>query len=266
MRRSKSMITQDHAGPLARPHSLTWKVDDGRGRDVFRGNMSTHCAPNGRCHFDPKLAPMATPGPTSCGDEIAPARKVPGMAFGRCTEIRCGLGVKSAASSSRPRRKKAPPKEPRPKGEPETYELFGTTFNLDAEPVAQPSPRKDPLKAIAFERTEGMGEPEPHGTRFLTAERKTMLSLKPNSVVSPGPVYDLRTCLLAKPVRPAAFTKERKFEQARFEGTYRPPSFTPGPLTHEPQDLRPKPCSVLMVPDEKHVPTFADEGAPSGYY
>ena len=74
MRRA-SMLKQDHAGPLARPHSLTWKQDAGRGRDVFRGNMSTHLAPNGRCHFDPKLAPVATPGPTSCTDEIAPARK-----------------------------------------------------------------------------------------------------------------------------------------------------------------------------------------------
>ena len=78
-----------------------------------------------------------------------------------------------------------------------------------------------------------------------------MLSLKPNTVVSPGPVYDLRTRLGrdVRLVKPAAFAKERKFEQARFEGTYRPPSFTPGPLTHEPYEPPMKPCSVLMIQD-----------------
>ena len=50
--------------------------------------MSTSVAPNGRCHFDPKLMPMPTPGPTSTTDDIQPARKVPGLAFGRATEPR----------------------------------------------------------------------------------------------------------------------------------------------------------------------------------
>ena len=48
-----------------------------------------------------------------------------------------------------------------------------------------------------------------------------MLFVKPPKVVSPGPVYDLRTRLGrdVRLIKPAAFVKERKFEQARFEGT-----------------------------------------------
>lgn len=248
---STRVMPQEHAGKLTRPHSLTWKIDDGRGRDVFRGNMSTHLAPNGRCHFDPKLAPISTPGPTSCTDEIQPARKVPGLAFGRCTESRVR---RKQEEQPKPKRKpKEKKKAPAPSSE--TYELFGMTYDMQAQPVAPKSPKKDSLKALqALERRHtmdmhGMGEPESHGTTFLTADRKTMLSLKPNTVVSPGPVYDLRTKLGrdVKAIRPAAFPKERKFEQARFEGTYRPPSFTPGPLTHEPYVPQTKPCSVLMI-------------------
>ena len=228
--------------------SLTWTVDDGRGRDAFRGNMSTSVAPNGRCHFDPKLMPMPTPGPTSTTDDIQPARKVPGLAFGRATE---------------PRSKSPDPRAPRPKGRParraprplarsETYELFGTTYDQDALPVAETfHPPASPLKSlIAYEARAAPVAPSA-GTKFLTAERKTMLFVKPPKVVSPGPVYDLRTRLGRDVglIKPAAFVKERKFEQARFEGTYRPPSFTPGPLTHEPYEPPMKPCSVLMIQD-----------------
>ena len=74
------------------------------------------------------------------------------------------------------------------------------------------------------------------------------------SVLSPGPVYDLRVNLKrAKPMRPAAFTKEEKFEQARYDslggmGTFMPPSFTPSPL-HRRAPLAQNeqaPCSVVI--------------------
>ena len=244
--------------------SLTWTVDDGRGRDPFRGNMSTSVAPNGRCHNDPKLMPMPTPGPTTSDDAIAPARKVPGLAFGRCTEPR---GRSPEAHKARPRRRATKQSRRlvlRGSDEGETYELFGQTYDQRAMPVEAPpfSPPRSPLASILG--YDSLHPKPAHGgsTTFLTAERKTMLSLKPNTVVSPGPVYDLRTRLGrdVRLVKPAAFAKERKFEQARFEGTYRPPSFTPGPLTHEPYEPPTKPCSVLMIPQDEE-PGVAVDGS-----
>ena len=74
------------------------------------------------------------------------------------------------------------------------------------------------------------------------------------SVISPGPVYDLRVDLQkTDPPRPARFPREKKMEQARYDslggmGTFMPPSFTPSPL-HRNAPLAPQassPCSVVI--------------------
>ncbi|KAH8064164.1 hypothetical protein JL720_12962 [Aureococcus anophagefferens] len=197
--------------------SLTWTVDDGRGRDAFRGNMSTSVAPNGRCHFDPKLMPMPTPGPTSTTDDIQPARKVPGLAFGRATEPRSKSPDPRAPRPKGGRRRRATPRERDARALRHDLRPGRAARRRDLPPAGVAPQVPDRLRGARGARRAVRGHEIPHG------RRKTMLFVKPPKVVSPGPVYDLRTRLGrdVRLIKPAAFVKERKFEQARFEGTHR---------------------------------------------
>ena len=54
---------------------------EGRGRLAYDGFMTVHTADEGRCHIDPKLQPVYTPGPAAHYD-LQAKRHVKGMGFG----------------------------------------------------------------------------------------------------------------------------------------------------------------------------------------
>ena len=92
---------------LERNRALPWQDDDSRGRDVFKGYMSTRLGPRGRCCWDPKLAPIVTPGPTTRDDDTplwALGRDVKGLPFGRRTEKRGGPGASGPGPGGNPLR------------------------------------------------------------------------------------------------------------------------------------------------------------------
>jgi|MDTA01.1.fsa_nt_gb hypothetical protein len=60
---------------------------EGRGRLAYDGFMTVHTADEGRCHIDPKLQPVYTPGPAAHYD-LQAKRHVKGMGFGSSTSSR----------------------------------------------------------------------------------------------------------------------------------------------------------------------------------
>ena len=79
---------------------------EGRGRLAFDGFMTLSTAEEGRCHIDPKLQPVYTPGPAARYD-LSQKSHVMGMGFGSSTSSRFDF------NDTRVRRKRAPP-QPRP--------------------------------------------------------------------------------------------------------------------------------------------------------
>jgi len=93
--------------------SLTLSANDGRrlaavaaqdrGRVAFRGSITVHNAPGGRCSLDPKLSFVASPGPVTAAPLDFGGIVVPGVAFGRLTEHKNATAVPRAAVLAEPR-------------------------------------------------------------------------------------------------------------------------------------------------------------------
>ncbi|KAJ1454711.1 hypothetical protein M885DRAFT_617809 [Pelagophyceae sp. CCMP2097] len=214
--------------------SLTLSANDGRrlaavaaqdrGRVAFRGSITVHNAPGGRCSLDPKLSFVASPGPVTAAPLDFGGIVVPGVAFGRLTEHKNATAVPRAAVLAEPRGRAAKREA--------TIELYGRAHAVGSTGGPQPARRR---------RSPPPYESSTPLQTFLRSERVSE-SLMPRRR-SPGPVYDVRA---QRNADVGAFAKERRFEQARFSANYAPLSFTPAPsLKHN--DGR-RPCSVLFVP------------------
>ena len=85
-----------HTDIWTKNRAVPWHSDDLRGRDVFKGYVSTHTFSTGRCCWDPNKMPIVTPGPTTSDDFVQPhgnfmGEDVKGLPFSRMTDRGPGM-------------------------------------------------------------------------------------------------------------------------------------------------------------------------------